>query len=175
MNPGERGAGVSRGKLASQAAEGAFCARLQRLYTDGRCETPAEPRGFGVPGRATGPGAGHWADYSLQSAPRRGRSRELPQPIEGSRGAAEQVEPAGTGALAGAGVLRAGPGGGGAGRAGRGSGSSLPPRAHSAGAALRGGWLSEAARPVVALRIHHGFRQFSPHLAVIHLREEKVP
>lgn len=103
MKPGAKGAGVPRGKRASQSAVGTFYSLMHQLGTDGDRRAPAEPRRFGVLGGTAGLRAGHPEDYSLQSAPRRGRNRELPQPIEGSRGAAEQVEPAGTGVRAGAG------------------------------------------------------------------------
>lgn len=179
MNPGAKGAGVPRGKRASQSAVGTFYSLMHQLGTDDDRRAPAEPRRFGVLGGTAGPRAGHPVDYSLQSAPRRGRNRELPQPIEGSRGAAEQVEPAGTGVRAGAGRpaggSRRGRGAAGRGGAGRGSGSSRQRWTHSTGAALRGGRLSEAASSPAALRTQHGFRQFPPHLALFHLREEKVP
>lgn len=103
MNHGARDAGVPHGKRGSQAAVGTFFALMHRLGTDDDSRAPAVPRRLGVPGGAAGPLAGHPVDYSLQSAPRRGRSRDLPQPIEGSRGAAEQVEPAETDARAVAG------------------------------------------------------------------------
>lgn len=152
---------------------------MHQLGTNDDRRTSAEPRRFGVPRGAAGPRAVRPADYSLQSAPRRGRNRDLPQPIEGSRGAAEQVERAGTGVRAGAGRpaggSRRGRGAAGRGGAGRGSGSSRQRWTHSAGAALRGGRLCEAASSPAALRTQYGFRQFPPHLALIDLREEKVP
>lgn len=176
MSPGVRGAGVSRRKVASQASAGAFCALMHQLGPDDGCErhqlNPGS-LGFREAQRAQGPATGR---TTVSRVPRgAGGAASSRSQLRGLGAPRSRWSRRGQARARVLGVLRAGPGGGGAGRAGRGSGSSLRPRAHSAGAALGGGRLSEAARPVVALLIQHGFRQFPPHPAVIHLREEKVP